>query len=390
MTKRTAGGAMKLGMPAWLRGFFLTAMLLALAAPACAQWTSADTQRAWADYNRAFLITRADGTEGFAMQQQNAATTGFWEDIEQIEMADDAYDWHVRSFPDGDHSAYAREVDALCEGFTRNNKFANLPSNDWSRNRFNDDLNWAVMAFAHAYVITKNPEWLAIAQTCFRIVWGRARNSNGGLNQTQPTTNGDAWHANEDSPVNYNFVIAGYLLFKITGDSSYRKDADLIYKWALTDGHLYDAGTGKVRDSVTGPRDFSYNYGIAIGAALVEGDTAAVRKILQWLMKSSNNPDLPYAALWKKFNILPDYHQGGKNNAGYNGIALRWIGMAARSGALTPAEVAWAQANVSLAFNLRNASGLMWNKWNTPTPPDGLYSWDCSSAMVGMLDIPAP
>jgi hypothetical protein len=373
-----------------LRRFCFLLLSFAFATCASAQWTAADTQRAWTAYNQAFLITRADATQGFAMQQGASTTTGFWEDIEQIEMADDAYDWQVRNFPHADHSAYAGEIDALCLGFTRNNKFINLPSNDWSRNRFNDDLNWAVMAFAHAYQITKNPAWLSIAQRCFDIVWSRARNANGGLNQTQPPIPAGNWHPNEDSPVTFNFVIAGYLLSKITHDNAYRKDADLIYKWAVTDGNLYDPATGKVRDSLTGPRDYSYNYGIAIGAALNEGDTAVVQKIAFWLMKNSNNPDLPYAGAWKGFNILPDYHQGGKNNAGYNGIALRWIGLAARSGSLTPAELAWAQANVSRAWNLRNASGLTSNNWNSPTPPDGLFSWDCSSAMVGLLDIPAP
>ena len=363
---------------------------LLLTASAHAQYTAANVAQAWHDYNKAFLITRPDATEGFAIQQGSTETTGFWEDIEEIAMADDAYDWHVRNFPTADHSAYIQQINALCLGFTRNNKFMNLPSNDWSRNRFNDDLNWAVMAYSRAYQITKNPQWLTIAETCFHIVWSRARNPNGGLNQTQPPDPIGNWHVNEDSPVNYNFVIAGYLLFQITGDKSYKQPADLIYSWCVTQGHLYDASTGKVRDSLTGPRDFSYNYGIAIGAALVENDKPTVQNVTHWLMSNSNNPDLPYAGSLNGFNILPNYHPGGKNNAGYNGIALRWIGAAAHRGWLTPPELAWAQANVGRAWAIRNATNLTWNNWANPTPPDGLFSWDCSSAMSGLFDIPDP
>ncbi|HUY81468.1 MAG TPA: hypothetical protein VMU92_07075, partial [Acidobacteriaceae bacterium] len=58
-------------------------------------------------------------------------------------------------------------------------------------------------------------------------------------------------------------------------------------------------------------------------------------------------------------------------------------------------QLAWAQANVAAAWRIRNSEDVMWNNW-TPddpsavTPSSGLYSWDCSPALAGMFDIPAP
>ncbi len=80
---------------------------------------------------------------------------------------------------------------------------------------------------------------------------------------------------------------------------------------------------------------------------------------------------------------------------GQNGIALRGVGFALSSGYLHSRQLAWAQANVAAAWIVRNSNDVMWNNW-TPdtlsavTPSSGLYSWDCSSALAGMFDIPAP
>ena len=37
---------------------------------------------------------------------------------------------------------------------------------------------------------------------------------------------------------------------------------------------------------------------------------------------------------------------------------------------------------------MRNTAGLSWNNWQSFTAVGGLFSWDCSNTVVGMLDIP--
>jgi hypothetical protein len=362
----------------------VVALLLIGAYSGRAQSTRADIYGAWNAYNSTFLFAYSPGQRGFAQENGGTRSTGFWEDVEEIEVAEDAYDWAVKSDPTQDPEKYVTEINELCNGFAHHNKFANWPSNDWSVNRFNDDLNWAAIAFARAWKITGNLQWLNAAEISFATVWKRAQAGNGGLYQT-------VGGKNEDAPANFTFVIAGYLLYAASGNPSYKKAADSVFAWSKA--NLYVASgplTGKIYDSTTGHSDYSYNYGIAIGAALDEGDGEMVKNVADWLMNRSNNPNLPYAGTYEGFNLLPDYHQGGRNNGGYNGIALRYVGMAAARGALTAKQVAWAEANVSRAWSLRNKKNVVWNKWNAPTPESGVYAWDCSSALAGMLDVPAP
>ncbi len=281
---------------------------------------------------------------------------------------------------------------------------------DWSHDNFNDDLNWAVIAFARAYRITRDPNWLIAAKMNFNTVWNRAQDPGGlgdgrsGLIQSQP--HGKNWKPNLDSPVNFTFVIAGYVLYDITRSSQFKTEADSVYQWAMTylyttsvNGGVCNGAPGltcaKIYDAVNGHSDYTYNYGIAILASVLEHNRRAVDYIMNWLMFDSNNPNYPYVGKYEGFNILPNYHQGGKNDSGYNGIALRGVGYALRYGDLNRRQLAWARANVAAAWNIRNADALMWNNW-TPgdpaaiTPDAKLYSWDCSPSLAGMFDIPAP
>ena len=400
--------------------FVFIALLFVLGAsrPASAQsqWTKNSVYRAWSGYNADFYTKGKNGGYIFAALQKGSTSTAFWEEAEEIEMADDAYDWSVANYSSRDHSKYVDEINNLCTGFVDN-----MPSRfvgpggkyDWSGDLFNDDLNWAVIAFIRAYRITGNASWLAAAETNFNTVWNRAQAPGGqgnglsGLMQSQP--HGKKWSPNLDSPVNFTFVIAGYLLYDNTQDMTYKNEADNVYSWAV--GHLYTTKVNggicnghpgltcaKIYDSTTGHSDYTYNYGIAIQAATREGDTAKAQYIANWLMYNSNNPNFPYAGTYTfrdvQYNVLPNYRQGGNNDAGYNGIALRGVGFGLFHGALNATTLAWARANLQAAWELRNSSDVMWNDWDnqaTPlpiTPNSGLHSWDCSPAVAGMLDIP--
>lgn len=377
-------------------------------------WTPLDTLQAWNGYNQDFYVKGEAGGFIFAVQQGGSSfcRSCWWEEVEEIEVAEDAYDW-AKTHDPTHLQKYSDEVEALCVGFNANMfpgfKGPNGPY-DWSGDNFNDDLNWGVMAFSRAYRITQDPNWLVAAQLNFNTVWNRAQAPGGlgnglsGLMQTQP--HGANWKPNFDSPVNFTFVIAGYMLYDITHNAEFKNRADNVYQWAISNLYTTSVNGGvcngapgltcaKIYDGTKGHSDYTYNYGIAIEAAAREHDRNKVQFITNWLMYNSNNPNYPYVGVYLGFNVLPDYRQGGKNDSGYNGIALRGVGYALAHGDLTKNQLAWAQANVEAAWANRNTTDVMWNKWtpNDPaavTPSTGLYSWDCSPALAGMFDIPAP
>ena len=377
-------------------------------------WTAYDTSLAWTGYNQDFYANSKKGGSFFSNVQ--GGTTYclhcFWEEAEEIEVAEDAYDW-AQHHDAANLQSYANKVNDLCAGFIDNMNPAYKGTGgpyDWSGDLFNDDLDWAIMAFTRAYRITHNHDWLNAAEFNFNTVWTRAQDPGGlgngmsGLIQSQP--HGKKWTPNLDSPVNFTFVIAGYLLYDSTHDASYKTKADNVYQWAIT--HLYttrvDGGVckghpglvcAKIYDSTKGHSDYTYNYGIALQAAARERDFVKVHYITNWLMYNSNNPNFPYVGIYEGYNILPNYHQRGVNDAGYNGIALRGVGYALAHGILHLRQLAWAQANVAAAWRIRNSDDVMWNNWTpnttaSDTPSSGLYSWDCSPAMAGMFDIPSP
>jgi hypothetical protein len=146
--------------------------------------------------------------------------------------------------------------------------------------------------------------------------------------------------------------------------------------------------TGQVFDGYTksGTRadPYSYNYGIAVGAANAMGDLALVRNAANYLMTNSAFCSMTVGG----YDILPTYHQGNRDSSGFNGIVFRWFRAAYQDGHMPGIYLPWAQANVSQAWAGRNADGLSWNNWTSPTPSNGLFSWDCSDTVSGMLNVP--
>jgi hypothetical protein len=384
-------------------------------------WSGTDSYNAWTGYNGDFYTMGTNGGYIFteeSVQAGGSAMIGFWEEAEEIEVAEDAYYYSVNNYPSHDHSAYQQEIDALCEGFVANNQYSH--NGDWSGDKFNDDISWAVIAFIRAYQITGNHQWLIYAKQNFTYVWNNAQpngvhDGSHGLLQSLPHTlpDGKKWTPNLDAPVNFAFVIAGYLLHdNTTGTDSatYKSEADAIYNWAKANLYVYDFEPcnnqpdfvcSKIYDSNNtslggdiGASDFTYNYGIAIQAATREGDNTVASTVANWLMYNSNNQNYPYVGIFNGYEVLPNYSDTGKDNScndcGYNGIALRGIAFGLSRGSLSnPNTLAWAQANVQAAWNIRNSDNVMWDDWNAPTSGDQ-YSWGDSGALAGMLDVPAP
>lgn len=406
-------------------------------AQAAPSWTQNNAYQAWEGFKSYFYTSGANGGDIITDEQIGDQSPNrwsvMWQEAEEIEVAEDAFYWSQRI--GGDTSNYVTHVNNLCTGFIDNmtpgSYFGPGGSLDWSGDVFNDDLMWASIAFARAYQITHNADWLTAAENQFNTVWKRAQAGNGGLIQSQPHTppNGGTWVPVEDAPVNFTFVIAGYLIYDNTGDTTYKNHADTVYAWAsanlfgtadagpackgqtgLTCVKIYDSNNTSIPNysysGGIGRSDFAYNYGTAIQAAVREAvagnnpatNEAAAQNIANYLMFNMDNPNSPYAGTYGVYNILPNYGQDGTNDAGYNGIALRGVGLGldrkdATTGQpiLNATTLAWAQANLQAAWNIRNSDNVMWNDWVDSIPANYTYhSWDCSSAVAGMLDIAPP
>ena len=86
---------------------------------------------------------------------------------------------------------------------------------NWSRNRFNDDIMWTVIACTRAHLLTGNTEFLDVARTNFDLCYARAASTNLG---------GGLWWKvgvqSKNACVNGPGAIAAFLLSKATGDDA--------------------------------------------------------------------------------------------------------------------------------------------------------------------------
>jgi hypothetical protein len=405
-----AGPSTKRTFPGGLRALCLALSLLPASAvmtkASSLTWTGANAKTMWTAYNNAFYTT-GDGGYIF-LDHTGGSISGIWQFAEEIEMADDAYWFMANNYPSQSRTSYVNEINNLCTGFTGHN------GSLWTADPYNDDIMWATCAFARAYSITGKSAWLTDAENNFDAVWSRAQpggvtDGSNGLEQITQSGTGPRMYAN----VNYAFVIAGYILNGITGTSKYKTEADAIYQWAKNNLYVYNYapaqnGSGNIcsriynyNDTQWGGsiqiRDVMYNYGIAIDAAVREGDTTAAQTIANWVMYNvdyDNSGGEPYNGTFNGYNVLPNYVVGSDNNstndAGYDGICLRGFWFALQRGVLTnPDAKPWAQSNVQCAWNHRSSANLTWNDWQTTTSGTA-YSWGDSCAMTGMFDVPAP
>lgn len=356
--------------------FTMAFFILCAARPASAAPTVAQIQSAYASYNGNFLCQDSKGNDEFAAVSGNCSGTGFWTGAELIEMAVDAYAWAKNADP-GQAAAYLAEVHSLCLGFS------DLHPQWWNgSDQYDDDMLWATIAFVRAYDVTGASDELADAEAAFATVYNHGRAGNGGIYWNAGCESScSSWY--ENSPANWTFVIAGRMLYGASGNSTYQAEADGVYDWAKAT--LYNSSTGEIYDGYkssgiqTG--EYSYNYGIAIGAASEEADSALITNASNFLMTGLGN----YAGSVGGYNILPNYGQGNQDGSGFNGITMRWLGVANVHGNLNSTVQAWIQANLNQAYAERNTTtGLIWNNWMSPTTGTE-YSWDESDALVGFF-----
>lgn len=125
---------------------------------------SANTDAGFTALNNAFLVS--SGSQRYYRESlNNAQKDYFWRQALDIQAAEDVYDSTGR--------VETRDlIKGLLDTFLQQNQGSGGLT-DWNWNEYNDDLNWAGLAFARGYRITGNRTYLAQAQYAFNRVYDR-------------------------------------------------------------------------------------------------------------------------------------------------------------------------------------------------------------------------
>jgi predicted alpha-1,6-mannanase (GH76 family) len=329
--------------------FLLTANAAALA------FTAKDATTVLSSFNSAFYSQ--SGTNGYFKDTQTGGIAYFWGQAEMIECVIDAYEWNS-------NTTSQVMITNLLNGFLSNNGSA------WtSWNGYNDDIMWAVIAFARGGQDTGKTNYCKIAKANFDACYARAWSTNlgGGLYWEYPN------NASKNACVNGPAAIAAYLLYQIYGDTNYWNKATNIYAWERA--VLFNSSSGAIYDNIGTNGVIStwastYNQGTFIGAANFLGQTNDARLAANFTMTALTSG-----------GVLPEYGIAG-NNSGFNAIFWRWMTRFMKSRNLQSLYEPWLQTNAVAAWNVRRTSdNLSWCQWLHPSPAGtNFYSWDCISS----------
>jgi predicted alpha-1,6-mannanase (GH76 family) len=321
-------------------------------------FTVADADTAFTAYNNAFLVS------GYY--------PGWWTGAEEIEMAEDAYD----SYP-----SPARQTIVLnaCNQFISHHGSSWVPAGS-SFNNFNDDIAWAVIAFARGYKITSNTNFRNVAKNNWDGMYARAWDTN--------FTGGGLWwntdNMYKNAAVHGPAAIGACLLYNIYGDTNYLTKAQAIYGWERR--VLFNPANGSIADGINYPNTttsggaLTYNQGTFIGAANFLYQITGLPNYYQDAILAGKYTQ---NSMSSAAGIMPQY-SSGTDLSGFNGIFARWMARFAKDQNVWPAFGPWLTTNANAAWSLRNSNNLAWQKWATPLGTNVPGDWGCSAAVVVM------
>lgn len=317
-------------------------------------FTTNDAATSFTAFNTAFM--------------SNGAYSGWWTGAELLEMAEDAYD-------NTPNVARRNIVTSTCNGFLSQN------GSTWTGNEYNDDISWACIAFARAYLITGNPTYRDIAKANWDAMYNRAWDTNyfgGGLWWRQSD------RQSKNACIQGPATIAACYLYNISGDTNYLNKAQAIYAWNRK--YLFNTNSGAISDNINtnGTVDtvaLTYNQGTFIGSAnLLHRATGLPFYYQDAILAAKRTQNNMTTA-----GVLPEW---GSNSdlSGFNGIFIRWMGRFAKEQNLWAAYGPWLGTNANAAWSVRNTNNLSWQKWRTQTPDvsSELDNWGCSAAVVAL------
>jgi predicted alpha-1,6-mannanase (GH76 family) len=323
----------------------------------CSVWTPAQTvSQAQADLAmQAFNKTYWNATGKYFHKQDNrTGVLDFWMSAPVWETVMDAY---VRTGKD----EYKQQIKDMYDGFVARQGL------DWTRNDYNDDIMWWVLACLHAHGITGEARYLTQAKSQFDWVY---------RTQQDTVLGGGIWWKNTDrsqknSCIVQPAVISAALLAQYLKDDGYRVKAESLYAWQK---RTLVEPTGKVYDRIDQYRvvakgSTTYNQGTYIGAAI------GLARI----------PDAKKGADWTKANMCNTagiFREAGQGDFGtFKLICVRYaMQLAKLQGG--EAYLPWMEANAAQVWAQRRVSdNIMGFDWNNPAPVTGV---ECQSAAGGV------
>ncbi len=317
-------------------------------------YSASDANTLFGAFNSAFYYQ--NGTNGYFKNNQSGGESYFWTQAEEIECVIDAYE-------NNSNVVTANMITNLLNGFISYN------GTSWtSIDGYNDDVLWAVIAFARGGMDTGCTNYCNLAKANFDAVFARAWSSNlgGGLFWQYPE------NASKNACVNGPGSIAASLMYQIYGNAGYWNDASNIYRWERS--VLFNTNNGAIYDNigtngVISTWSSTYNQGTFLGAADFLGFTNDAALSANFTMMNLTSG-----------GILPQYGIAG-NNSGFNAIYLRWLVRFMNDRSLQAVYEPWLQLNAAAAWNSRRADNLSWCQWPQSSPAGtNFYSWDCISS----------
>ena len=351
-------------MACWVCGAWLAAacFVAGCKTSAAETFTAADADILFQAHVRAFYRVE-DGRAWFTETTLGGKAT-FWTQAEQMEMVLDAA---------GRTAANTGTLGMFTNLFRG---FVAKHGTDWTRNNYNDDIMWMVIACTRGYLLTGNREFRDVARANFDACFARAWSSDLG---------GGLWwktdRQSKNACVNGPAAIAAALLARACQEPAYLAKAKNIFLWERAT--LFDSATGRVYDNIhlsgrKASKSYSYNQGTFVGAANLLGCTNDAMLAATYTMNQLCHD-----------GFFPAGNETG-DSAGFNGICARWIAQFMNERGAQAIFEPWLQKNADAAWNARRlADGLSWCRWPQPTPPGTRYSWGCSSAVV-LLQVMRP
>lgn len=328
--------------------------LLISATSSARAFTSSDADALFDAHAKVFYSV----TNGHAwfLKSTEGGKADFWMRAEMMEMVLDAYE----------RTTNAQRLVMFTNLFRG---FIDDHGTNWSRNDYNDDIMWMVIACVRAHLLTGNAEFRDVARANFDLCHARAASTNLG---------GGLWwkvdNRSKNACVNGPGSIAAFLLGRATGKEAYFTVATNLFLWERAT--LFDPMSGRVADNInTNGRvarfALSYNQGTFVGAANFLGFTNEARLAATFTMNQ----------LCRDGYLPPSDEKG--DGGGFNGIGVRWIARFMHERGEQATFEPWLQKNAEAAWQARRSSdNLSWCRWPQPTPEGRRYSWGCSSAVV--------
>ena len=350
--------------------------LLTLATPDVHAQNSTNATSAYNGYLSAYLVTTQVNGYNYPLPYIAQSITDrdrlfMWAQAYVITGLEDNYD-RTRSSSD------LTLINNILTSFLAQDK-TDLTWDNW-----NDDIEWACIALAHGYQQTGNSAFLSAAGNNWNAVYNRTRGWDstfgGGIwENTDPKTP-------QETPSkcvlsNAPFVIAGGMLYRITGDSNYLTKSQQAYAWMR--GECFNTSTGQVIEGISDngttsgtplTSNNSYNSGIFLNAA---------NTLYKLTGTAQYYNDALLAANWvvNNHSVMTEDHP---NNGPFGSEEFfRALSLFAAQNNLWSKYQPWLEANCTAAWNNRRTDyNITWNNYGSATPGGDMQAMEAISSVI--------